>query len=49
MTPIVFWASWVPCPNAIVAAEAIWPQRKPRLARTALAFRNAHSRASMNR
>ncbi len=49
MTPIVFCASWVPWPNAIVAADTIWPQRKPRLARTALAFRNIQSSASMNR
>ena len=35
MTPIVFCASCVPWPNAMVAAEAICAQRKPRFARTA--------------
>ena len=49
MTPIVFCASCVPCPKAMVAAEAICAQRKPRLARTALTFRNTQSTASMNR
>ena len=33
MTPIVFWASWRPCPSAIAAAETVWAQRKRRIVR----------------
>ena len=31
ITPIVFWASLVPCESASRPLEAIWPSRKPRL------------------
>jgi hypothetical protein len=39
----------MPWPSAIVAELAIWAYRKPRCALCAFAFRNDHSRMSMNR
>jgi len=27
ITPMVFWASWRPCPSAIAAAETVWDIR----------------------
>ena len=39
MTPIVFWASLVPCESATSEAVAIWPQRKPSSRRFASTLR----------
>ena len=49
MTPIVFWASCRPCPNAIAAADAICALRKPRVVRCGLRFRKPHRIASISR
>src|SRR3954447_10156002 len=49
MMPMVFCASWVPWPNAIVAELTICAYRKPRCALCALVRRNDHRSASMKR
>ncbi len=48
MTPIVFCASWRPCPRAIAAADAVCAMRKRRNARAGAAFRNTHSSSTMS-
>ena len=50
MMPIVFWASWVPCPNAIAAelSDLRVAEAAVGLVRVARC-RNAHRIASMNR
>ena len=49
MTPIVFWASWSPCPSAIAAAETVWAILKPRLTRPGLRRRKIHMMAVISR
>src|SRR4051794_6543846 len=48
MTPIVFWASCRPWPNAIAAADTVWAILKPRLTRPGLRRRNTHMIVSIN-
>ena len=49
MMPIVFCASCMPWPSAMVAELTICAYRKLRLALDTWARRKVHSRASMNR
>lgn len=47
--PIVFCASWRPCPSAIPAADTVCAIRKPRFALWGFEWRNIHMIAVITR